>query len=116
MYPSPWPMPQMTATRRDQPKLMDGNPRGQANTRPPPQHSAEMTPALRGPACSSQPPQTAAAIPSTAIKISKMWVTAGTDQLHDVVNSSAVKLRLLQAAGSAFGMRRVIGSQNTEKP
>ncbi len=75
-----------------------------------------MKPALRGPACSSQPPQIAAEMPSTAMKISKMCVTEGTDQLQVVVKSSATKLCAVQAVALAFGISRVIGSQNTEKP
>ena len=86
------------------------------NTSPPPQHNAEMKPALRGPACSSQPPQIAAEMPSTAMNISKTWVTEGTVQLQDVVKSSSTKLCAAQALASAFGTSRVMGSQKTEKP
>ena len=85
-------------------------------TIPPPQHSAAMLPALRGPACSSQPPQIAAEMPSMAMNISKMWVSLGTDQLQLVVKSSAMKLWEAQAVALVAGSSRVIGSQNTENP
>src|SRR5579859_1397197 len=83
-------------------------------TNPPPQHSAEMKPALSGPACSNQPPQIAAEMPSMAMKVSKICVTAGTVQLHDPANSCAKKPMLPQLA--APGSSLLIGNQNTEKP
>ncbi len=51
-----------------------------------------------------------------AMKVSKMWFTAGTVQLQAVLNSCAKKPRLAHMAGSASVTSFVIGSQNTEKP
>ena len=85
-------------------------------TSPPPQHNAAISPARRGPARSSQPPQIAAEMPSNAMNVSKMWVSAGTVQLHVVVNNSSKKLCAAHAVASAFGTSRDIGSQNTENP
>ena len=75
-----------------------------------------MKPALRGPACSTQPPQIAAEMPSMAMKVSKMCVTCGTVQLQAVVVSAAMKPMSLHAAASALATRCVMGSQNTENP
>ena len=50
------------------------------------------------------------------MKISKMGVTVGTDQLQTVVKSSAPKVCAAHAVASVCGRSRVIGSQNTEKP
>ena len=49
------------------------------------------------------------------MNISKTGVTVGTDQLHVVVNSSAMNPWPAHDA-AAFGMRRVIGNQNTLIP
>ena len=75
-----------------------------------------MKPALRGPACSSQPPQIAAAMPSTAMNVSKTCVSDGTLQLQVVVVSSAKKPIFWQAAASAPATMWLIGSQKTENP
>src|SRR5580692_8099590 len=59
------------------------------NTRPPHQHSAATTPALRGPARSSQPPQSAADDPSTTKNNVYIQPRLATRQSHVVVNNSA---------------------------
>ena len=82
---------------------------------PPHQHSAETTPALRGPACSSQPPHNAADTPSMKMNSVKVTLTAGTVQLHCVENSSAISDCCVHSA-AAFPTSLVIGSQNTENP
>ena len=80
---------------------------------PPPQHAAAISPARRGPARSSQPPQIAAETPSMAMKVSKMWVTSATVQLHPVA-VSAPRKPTWQAG--APGISLLMGSQNTLKP
>ena len=50
------------------------------------------------------------------MKISKTCVTLGTPQLQVVVTISARKPWFAQAAASAPGTSRLIGSQNTENP
>src|ERR1700722_5627466 len=83
---------------------------------PPPQHNAAMNPALRGPACSSQRPHSAAEMPSTAMNNSKVCVTSGTVQLQVVETSMADRLSALHAASSVPLSSLLIGSQNTENP
>ena len=73
-----------------------------------------MNPALRGPARSNQPPHIAAEMPSMAMKISKMWVTVGTDQLQPCDVSSLKKP--MPAQVRAPGNSVLMGSQNTLKP
>jgi hypothetical protein len=65
---------------------------------------------------SLEPPQIAAESPSTATKILKTEVTAGTVQLQVLLNNSAPNVCAAHTAASACGIRRVIGNQNTEKP
>ena len=55
-----------------------------------------MKPALRGPACSSQPPHSAADSPSTTMNISKVCVTSGTVQLQLVEVIAASRPCVLQ--------------------
>jgi hypothetical protein len=50
------------------------------------------------------------------IKISKMWVTVETDQLHVVEMSAELKLCALQTAEFVVGNIWLMGSQNTENP
>src|ERR1700689_5349554 len=83
---------------------------------PPPQHNAAMNPALRGPARSSQPPHSAAEMPSTAMNNSNVCVTSGTLQLQVVVVSMADRPSALHAASSVPLSSLLIGSQKTEKP
>ena len=80
---------------------------------PPPQHRAAIRPDLRGPACSSHPPQMAAEMPSIAMKISKVCVTFATDQLQPVAKSSFANP--CEQTG-APGISLLIGSQKTLKP
>src|SRR5512136_1112329 len=58
------------------------------STSPPHQHKAATTPALRGPARSSQPPQIAADPPSTTKNSVYIQPMLATRQSHVVVNSS----------------------------
>ena len=75
-----------------------------------------MKPALRGPACSSQPPHSAAAMPRKAMKNSNVCVTNGTVQLQLVETSMAIRAWDLQLGSSGPLSSLLIGSQNTEKP
>src|ERR1700744_5067050 len=85
-------------------------------TSPPPQRQAPTTPPLRGPARSSQPPQIAAATPSTTKNSVYIQPMLATFQSQVVVNNSWNS----EISGQAFGAVRPIardsGSQNTEKP
>ena len=84
--------------------------------RPPPQHSAATTPALRGPARSSQPPQIAAETPSNTKNKVNIQPRLATRQSHVVVNSSCHNDMSGQAFGAVNPIARDSGSQNTEKP
>src|SRR5581483_10068785 len=83
---------------------------------PPPQHNAATTPALRGPARSSQPPQMAAETPSTTKNSVNIQPRLATLQSQVVVNSSPHS----EISGHDFEavnpIARDSGSQNTEKP
>ena len=57
-----------------------------------------------------------AEMPSTAMNVSKMWVTCGTLQLQLVLVSAAKKPSFAQVAASAPTTSLLIGNQNTEKP
>ena len=70
-------------------------------SRPPDQHKAATTPALRGPARSSQPPQTAAAMPRTTMNRVNIQFRSATSQSQLVVNSA---FRMLDPAGQASGL------------
>ena len=50
------------------------------------------------------------------MKISKIWVTVGTDQLQAVDVSAAVNPCAAHVAASVAPRRWLIGSQKTEKP
>src|ERR1700744_4130717 len=84
--------------------------------RPPHQHSAATTPALRGPTRSSQPPHTAAATPSTTKNSVYIHPRLATFQSQVVVNSSPHSEMSGQAFGAVSPIARDSGSQNTEKP
>src|ERR1700761_4632880 len=86
------------------------------STKPPHQHNAATTPALRGPARSSQPPQTAAAMPSTTKNSVYIQPRLATRQLQVVVNSSPTSEMSLHDAGASPGIAFDSGSQNTLKP
>ncbi len=83
---------------------------------PPPQHSAATTPALRGPARSSQPPNTAADRPRKTMPIVKMIRRLVTGQSHDVVNSDCTMVMSGQATGLVMPIACAMGSQNTLRP
>src|SRR3954469_17384054 len=87
------------------------------STRPPHQHSAETRPALRGPERSSQPPQIAAAEPSSTknrVYIQpRLLIFQSQLDANSSVNSD-------MSAGQAFDLLMPIerdnGIQNTLKP
>src|SRR3954471_9354405 len=84
---------------------------------PPHQHTADTTPALRGPARSSQPPQSAALDPRNTKNSVYIQPRIGLSQSQVVVNNSATQLI---SAGHSIDLLMpsalVSGSQNTEKP
>src|SRR5258705_3734775 len=86
-------------------------------TSPPHQHNAATTPALRGPACSTQPPQRAAEEPRNTKN--KVYVPPRLKmrQSQEVVNSSVTR-RMSAGQASDCRVPRAFdsGSQNTPKP
>jgi hypothetical protein len=86
-----------------------------AMTMPPHQHTAETTPALRGPARSSQPPQSAADEPRNTKKRVYIHPRSATRQSHVVVNSARPSVRSGQATGCVTPSARDSGSQKTLK-
>ena len=84
--------------------------------RPPPQHSAATTPALRGPTRSSQPPQIAAETPSSTKNSVYIQPRLATRQSQVVVNSSCPSDMSGQALVAVSPIARDNGSQNTLKP
>src|SRR6185503_10077808 len=86
-------------------------------SRPPHQHSAETTPALRGPARSSQPPQIADAAPRKT-KNRAYTMPSSLIFQSQVVEKSAPKSGV--SVGQAIALlpfsARLSGSQNTLKP
>src|ERR1700751_5373901 len=85
-------------------------------TSPPHQHSAATTPALRGPARSSQPPHAAADEPSTTKKRVYIQPRLEMRQSQVVVKSSPKSERSGQAMLLSRPMARDSGSQKTLKP
>src|SRR6185312_13909230 len=85
-------------------------------TSPPHQHTAATTPALRGPARSSQPPQRAALDPRNTKKSVYIQPRLGLSQSHVVVNSMVNRDVSGHAIGLLMPKAFVSGSQNTEKP
>ena len=85
---------------------------------PPHQHTAETTPALRGPARSSQPPQMAAEQPRKTKNRVYIQPSVATRQSQPEANSSAKKLMSLAHAAPVPAVVNDLdnGSQNTEKP
>ena len=84
---------------------------------PPAQHNAATTPALRGPARSSQPPSSAAEEPSTTKNSVYMIVRSPTCQSQVVVVSRpSIDISAGQAILFVTPTARESGSQNTEKP
>ena len=97
--------------------------------RPPHQHSAATTPALRGPTRSSQPPQMAAEMPSSTKNSVYIQPRSNWVQSQLVVNSALPVMSELAAEGggspgqtiglpvpAATPSARPSGSQNTLKP
>src|SRR5580692_6124323 len=85
-------------------------------TRPPHQHSAATTPALRGPTRSSHPPHSAAEEPSTTKNSVNIQPRLDIRQSQLVVNSSPSNVRSGQATDLVMPIARDSGSQNTLKP
>ncbi|MNX79847.1 hypothetical protein D3C86_1114910 [compost metagenome] len=86
-------------------------------TSPPHQQTADTTPALRGPARSSQPPHSAAEQPSSTKNSVYIQPMVEMRQSQLVVNSSATRLMSAgQASGWAPPTTLDSGNQNTEKP
>ena len=85
---------------------------------PPHQHTADTTPALRGPARSSQPPQMAAEQPRNTKNSVYIQPSVATVQSHCVVNNWVKKPTSLPQAAPAPAVCSALdsGSQNTEKP
>src|SRR6185437_7675568 len=97
--------------------------------RPPPQHSAATTPALRGPTRSSQPPQIAAETPSSTknnvnIQPKSNWVQSQlvANKARPVMPTLPQKVVASPGQGTAVSRpcatptARPSGSQNTLKP
>ena len=84
---------------------------------PPHQHSADTTPALRGPARSSQPPQTAALEPRKTKNSVYIHPSVEIGQSQAVLTScSKNPISAAQATGSCTPRALDNGSQKTEKP
>src|ERR1700754_3426755 len=83
--------------------------------RPPHQHSAATKPALRGPTRSSQPPQTAAAMPSSTKNNVYIQPMLATRQSQVVVNSSCTSDMSGQDFDVVTPSARDSGRQNTLK-
>ena len=85
--------------------------------RPPHQHSAETTPALRGPARSSQPPQIAAAEPRNTKNSVYIQPSSLIFQSQLVTNSAWTReMSAGQATDLVMPIERDSGIQNTLKP
>ena len=84
---------------------------------PPDQQNAATTPALRGPARSSQPPHSAAEAPSKTKNRVNIQPRSATFQSQVVVNSAVIRP---ESAGQATAFETptawLNGSQNTENP
>src|SRR5262245_27722604 len=83
---------------------------------PPHQHSAATTPALRGPALSSQPPQIAAAMPSSTKNKVYIQPMLATRQSQLVVSNSCTSVISRQPLVCVTPSERESGNQKTEKP
>src|SRR6185437_15814779 len=91
MYPSPRPMPPITPEPSHSIQSWCMTTPSAEMRRPPHQQSAATTPALRGPACSSHPPQIAAAEPRNTKKSVYIQPSMLIFQSQDVVNTVAMK-------------------------
>jgi hypothetical protein len=86
-------------------------------SKPPHQHTADTTPALRGPTRSSQPPHMAADAPRKTKNSVNIQPRLDTRQSQVVVNSSAIsETSAPQVSGLVMPSARPSGSQKTEKP
>src|SRR5882672_7177706 len=86
-------------------------------TSPPHQQKAATTPALRGPARSSQPPQMAAADPRNTKNSVYVHPSMFNFQSHVLDRARAMKpMSAGQATDSVMPMAFERGSQNTENP
>src|SRR6059058_2103625 len=86
-------------------------------TRPPHQHSADTTPALRGPACSSQPPNSAVDSPRNTKNSVNIQPSIEIFQSQVVAVIWARKpMSAGQPIDSLMPTAFESGSQNTEKP
>src|SRR3990167_7888326 len=84
---------------------------------PPPQHAAATAPALRGPACSSQCPNTAAEDPRNTKNSVNIQPRSLIFQSQSVVTARAQMLiSSPQAMGAVMPSACDNGSQNTLKP
>ena len=87
------------------------------NNMPPPQHSADSTPTLRGPTCSSQPPQMAADSPKKTKNSVYIQPRVEICQSQLVVKSCAQKPTSgPHLMASLMPSALESGNQNTEKP
>src|SRR5215472_5079575 len=86
------------------------------STSPPHQHTAATTPALRGPARSSQPPQTAAAEPRNTKNSVNIQPRLEMRQSQVVVKSSPTSVMSGHATDLSTVRARDKGSQNTLNP
>ena len=85
--------------------------------KPPPQQNAATTPAFRGPACSSQRPNTAADEPRNTKK--SVYIQPSVLIFQSQVVAVSVCRKLMEtghATGSVMPMARLSGSQKTLKP
>src|SRR5947207_11240859 len=85
-------------------------------SRPPHQQAAATTPALRGPARSSQPPHSAALDPKNTKKSVYIQPRLGLSQSQVVVNSMVNSDVSEHGIGLLIPSAFVSGNQNTEKP
>src|SRR5205809_6647210 len=83
---------------------------------PPHQQTADTTPAFRGPARSSHPPQSAADDPRKTKNSVYIHPRSDTRQSQVVVKSAARSVRLAHATGCVTPSARDNGSQNTLNP
>src|SRR5208283_729874 len=121
MYPSPRPTPPITPEPTHSNQIWWTATPSAEMTRPPHQQTAATTPALRGPARSSQPPQIAAADPrntknSVNIQPSEEIFQSQFLAISCWPTSSQNPSTLPQEIDSLIPMARDSGSQNTEKP
>src|SRR5215475_5520577 len=116
MYPRPSPMPPITPDPAHSIQSWCVTTPTAEITSPPHQHNAATTPALRGPACSSHPPQIAADDPSSTKKSVYIQPRLEMRQSHVVVKSSPMSVISGHVTLLSRPIARESGSQNTLKP